>query len=963
MKQLWSRCLLLLVVTAMLLAMLTGVGFAATNSAFTQTLDSYSATGGSFTLAENARIFVPTEAAPSGNLKSTLELVSSQFAASGYPTGGAMSIAYGHEATAVSGDIIVKQDSSLAEEGYRIEVTQANIYVYYCLGSTSIYYNNDYSYNGLLYGFNTLLKYFITSGSKTVDCCTISDAPDTKERTLQLDIARKYWTVDWIKNLIREASWMGYNTLDLHMTEDQGYRANIWRDRSGNTVLDCNGNDFAWTMGANYVTWNEDYQDTTGGIYTREDLVEIIECAKQYHIEIIPAVDFPTHADALIAKFKSNFVDTGNSFSFTFDGTPYSGHSSIASNNGTKYSTQTLNVVDDYARNLSFALTQAYADFFGEYGCTKFNIGADEVAHAFDNWATASYTASHGGKNAKDAYVIFINELAGVLQRKAYGSDNHNYRVRAFNDALFGNGFYKYGSYSPWAITATVEVNKDIDVLFWTAKTSHTSPSELASQGRTVYNCINWYTYYVLRVDTTNNTGEARDDNCTQWTFNHSSPQRIYSGCGKSCSYGSACNGLGWNPSRFWGCDSSCYRETVTNNLGGAYFLIWGDWAGYDTQTNIWGRNDDKNLIRRMWSNSIKQWNWDVEDSLSFDNFVSYRDSVNYFPGYTDCDSAVFLPSAGKLVSSVDRSALEELLSHVLPEADYTEASYSAYASAIDGGRAVNENAASTQAQVDAAVAAIRAAANALELRPASASIELVFDYNGAEKLITTIDAGVEYDESYLIELPLLKGYRYSYVEGGQYMKTPFGSSSGYVIATATSTNNYVKVHYTNEPYLGLLRVALEVLTEDKGYANYSAYQEKLASAQAFYDRVSVSPETLTYQAEVNAVIRELLQARISLAMSSETTTLTCGITTDYVAAGHVAVLYAETTPDVTDITLTLDGYDVSRLSIAGRENIDGSKSWRVRFLVPETAGNYSYVVTATALDRNVTETLAIEVK
>ena len=85
--------------------------------------------------------------------------------------------------------------------------------------------------DGLLYGANMLQKYFRAKGSKTLSGFIASDAPDTKERTVMLDCARKYYTKEWICNFIREISWMGYNTIELHFSEDGGFRMDFWDDK------------------------------------------------------------------------------------------------------------------------------------------------------------------------------------------------------------------------------------------------------------------------------------------------------------------------------------------------------------------------------------------------------------------------------------------------------------------------------------------------------------------------------------------------------------------------------------------------------------------------------------------------------------------------------------------------------------------------------------------------------------
>lgn len=883
---------------SLLLSVLPTVSFAA-DSNVTKYVDSYTAGSGSFTLKSDAKIYVVTDSEPTGTLLSTLKLSSSLLAAKNIPSAAALNLSYGSEDQIRQGDIVVRKDNALEEEGYRLVVTTSNITVYYSEGQAQTFYNGEGSHNGLLYAFHTLIK--LMNGSNTLSACTISDAPDTKERTVQLDIGRKYWSVNWIKNLIDEMSWMGYNAMDLHLTEDQGCRANIWQDANGNRVNDANGNDFNWLIGYNTVSWNTSYTDPNANkFYNRDELIEIVNYAKSRHIEIIPAVDFPTHADCVIAKFKSNFVDTGKNFSFNLGGTTYSGHGSLAGGNDA-----TINIGDDYARNLSFALTDGYAKFFGEFGCTKFNIGGDEVSGASYTWASSSFNTSNGGStsNYKDPYVIYMNKLAEMLQKNNYGGDKHSYRVRAWNDCLFGTGYYCYlpsGSRPQYTTAATVPVNSGIDVLFWTALTSHDSPNTLANQGRKVYNCINWYTYYVLRLS---GSSDARDESCTAWTFNHSSAQRVYSGCGSCSTYSSYCkHSGGWNPSDFngvtvghpWTADCFTDQYRTDAQLGGGYFLIWGDWAGVDTEENIWNRSGSYNLIKRMWANAAKQWNWDVDGSLAYTSFDSMTSSFLTFPGFKGCTQEASFPQSG-------------------------------------------------------------------ELQGDGVTIYLKADMGGTEKLLDTIQLDTKFGESFTYEVPNVVGFTYSHVEGASFAENHFGANSGILSGVVNSAGQKVTVWYENTPYLDGLSLVLDNPVEDDGYANYAAYKAAYDEAQAFYNSVVASPKTRTTQEEVNEKFAAVLRAKIALAKATNgETKLDCSLGSRYVLAGRVAVIQAESTGDITALRLTAGGQDADLISIASRMNSDGTKSWMLKLLAPKTTGNYTYTVIATTL--NGTKTAAVDV-
>lgn len=898
MKHFARRVLKNAAILVLLVALLAAAALpaAAADANVTKTFDSYTAGSGSFTLTTDARIFVVSNEEPTGMLRSTLQLASSRLAAQGVPSGAALDIVYGAESRVRTGDLVVRENTGLGNEQFRLTVTAENATIEYTPGDVMSFYNGEGNYNSLLYGFHALLKLF---NGNQVSACTVVDQPDTKERTLQLDIGRKYWSMDWIKNLIDEMSWMGYNAMDLHMTEDQGIRANIWRDSSGNPVLDANGNDFSWMIGYNVVSWNTTYTDPNANkFYNRDELTELVNYAKSRHIEIIPAVDYPTHADCLIAKYASKY---GNSnFTFYYNGQTYSKSGSLA--DGT---TQTINIPDDYTRNMTFAITDAYAQFFGQFGCSKFNIGGDEIAGASWSWASSSYTRNNGGSNVKDTYVIYINQLAAMLQRNAYGSDSHSYRVRAWNDALFGTGFYM-SDWTHFTNSATVAVNKDIDVLFWTALSAHTSPNTLADQGRTVYNCVNWYTYYVFRNNPNDRTsGDARDDGNRQWTFNHGNAQFVYSGCGGGCTYGGSCQHKGgWYPGDFNGCTSDCYVSSqyrTDNQLGGGYFLIWGDWAGWDTEENIWTRTDNYGLIDRMWAVGAKMWKWDMDskkDPLNYNSFKALTSGgMRFFPGFVSCTSSANVPTPGDVYMD----------------------------------------------------------------EPSSVKVKVMI---GDEvKVLETIPLEGNVGDPFTVSVPLRNGYVYSHTEGATFTPSVFGANSGTVTGTIRKGYQTVEIWYENAPYLDTLALLLQSPASNDGYANYAAYQTALNEAQSFYARVSASPKTSTEQSEIDAVVVKLLEARISLARQTKTTTLRCELATKYVVAGKVAVLYAESTENVTGLTVRQNGQSARVLSIATREEDGGMKSWRINIMAPETVGSYTYTVTATALNGSKSATVQVDVK
>ncbi len=591
----------MLLCVVMVLGMFSSLTFttsaAGTNGNANKLFDSYTQREGSFKLLAGARLYLVSDTAPSGKLLETLQLAASNYAGTAYVATVSPEIAYGPESGIRSGDIVIRSTSGLGAEGYKLDITTSNATVYYSTTSVDSYYG-DYSYNGLHYGLNNLLKLFINNKSFMVDCCAITDAPDTGERLLQLDCARKYWTVEWIKNLIRESSWMGFNAVELHITEEQGIRANIWSEGA-----DVNGNDLSWICGYTVASWASSYPDPSGNkLYTAAELREIVALAKEYHIEIIPSIDLPGHSEHLITRYASHYASVGK-FSIKYRGNTYTAGTSTIYAAGSGYgvagSEGTVDVTNTFARYLTFAIADAYAAFFGSMGCRNIDIGCDEIRLDDSDWAT--WAKSYGGSTQYDGFVIYTNQLCAELKDRGYN-------VRAFNDYLYR--------------ASNVALDPDLDIKYWIT-TDGVDPRSYTNDGRKIYNCHNNYCYYALRWNSSG--GDARDANNYWWGFHHSTEDRIYNE---------------WNPSRMYAYNAS--SPTMTN-VSGADFIIWGDWAGWDTESGVWngsGTARTYNLIDRMWSSAVKMWNWDQNSSLSYANYAAYVANVRHFPGYSSCSAA-----------------------------------------------------------------------------------------------------------------------------------------------------------------------------------------------------------------------------------------------------------------------------------------------------------------------------------
>ena len=195
--------------------------------------------------------------------------------------------------------ILNKQaDTSLHDEGYTLKVTPSMV---------TITANKP---AGLFYGLQTVLQLLppsiesvteVQNVKWTMPCVDIKDVPRFGWRGLMLDVSRHFFTKQEVEEYIDQMARYKYNTLHLHLADDQGWRIEIkslpeltkvgaWRvKRTGR-----------W---GTFMAAFAGEPATDGGFYTQEDMKEIIKYAQDRFITILPEIDVPAHSLALIASY------------------------------------------------------------------------------------------------------------------------------------------------------------------------------------------------------------------------------------------------------------------------------------------------------------------------------------------------------------------------------------------------------------------------------------------------------------------------------------------------------------------------------------------------------------------------------------------------------------------------------------------------------------------------------------
>lgn len=124
---------------------------------------------------------------------------------------------------------------------------------------------------GALYAGSTLVQ--ALKSTPVLPAGTVIDFTDQKYRGLQVDSGRRFYTIDWLKDHIKDLAYTKLNTLSVRVKDNEGLRI-----ESG--VL-------------------PKIMDTTpgGGYWSKAEIKDLVAFARQYHVTVIPEFDIPGHSD------------------------------------------------------------------------------------------------------------------------------------------------------------------------------------------------------------------------------------------------------------------------------------------------------------------------------------------------------------------------------------------------------------------------------------------------------------------------------------------------------------------------------------------------------------------------------------------------------------------------------------------------------------------------------------------
>ena len=384
-------------------------------------------------------VIVANEANLKNNrLAEIVKLVNSEFMAKKIISSDAQAMLYNQDGAPTDITIDIKPvseitDKTTSKEAYKITIDDTGIHL------------TGASETAVLYGLRTIEQ--ITSVNGALAYGEIVDYPNVAERRIHVDMARKYISKDWFIRQIREMSYFKMNAIQMHFSENLGFR------------IEC----------------ETDPSIVSEQHLTKADVREILAEAKKYGVKVIPSFDSPGHVDQILrAHPEYGQVDK------------YGNHYKSG-----------LDVTNPEAIKYIYSLYDEYMELFK--GCTDFHIGGDEYME-FDRAPFTTqyksvldnYARENIDPNAtwKDVIAKYINDLAEHVHEKGF-------TPRIWNDGIY------YGENSWGQNKQMIKMHKYIGIDFWSQMSWNGSIARLQTfldKGHdTIYNVNASFFYYVLR--------------------------------------------------------------------------------------------------------------------------------------------------------------------------------------------------------------------------------------------------------------------------------------------------------------------------------------------------------------------------------------------------------------------------------------------------------------------------------
>ena len=195
--------------------------------------------------------------------------------------------------------VVFNTHESLETEAYTLSISSDAISI------------TSNGYSGALYAMETLRQLLPTEIESpqqhketvwSVPNLEINDHPRYPWRGMMLDVARHFFSKDYVLRSIDRMALFKLNTLHLHLVDDQGWRIEIKKYPKLTEIggFRVDQEDKHWDARSKN---SPNDKATYGGFYTQEDIKEIVAYAKDRGITVVPEIEMPAHVMSALAAY------------------------------------------------------------------------------------------------------------------------------------------------------------------------------------------------------------------------------------------------------------------------------------------------------------------------------------------------------------------------------------------------------------------------------------------------------------------------------------------------------------------------------------------------------------------------------------------------------------------------------------------------------------------------------------
>lgn len=317
-----------------------------------------------------------------------------------------------------TGAIDVRQDTALAADAYRLTCGSRGIEI--AAGGRAGAFHAAQTLHQLLP--DASYRAAVASPVWTVPGVRIEDSPRFSWRGLHLDVARHFLPKREVLRLVDLMAVHKLNRLHLHLVDDQGWRMESRAYPRLHEVASHRPR-----TATNYFREESAYDDIPhGGYYTLDDLAEIAAYARAREVVIVPEIDVPGHASAILAAYPE-LGATGAAFE-------------VLDRWGISPA-----ILSPLPGTVDF-LTAVFDELLGAMGATPYlHIGGDECV--LDDWAASAeisaYQESLGLGSVGELHAWFLRRLSDVLAERGV-------RAVVWDEAFVSGGLRPDTVVMPW---------------------------------------------------------------------------------------------------------------------------------------------------------------------------------------------------------------------------------------------------------------------------------------------------------------------------------------------------------------------------------------------------------------------------------------------------------------------------------------------------------------------------------